>query len=246
MRVSRGASPSTEPLPRQALLRSRPTAECRCRRSQDRWLTPVISLTTRREADGPQLLLFRQRERAWESSPQLHCFPVFDAVHRVRGSLTDAVPLRRNWIGPVLHRSRLAPLRATMIRCARCSMRTCLADMVAPSVSRAARAVLERGGVEVEVPRGQTCCGQPACSSGHPDQAAPGGAARAAGLRAATSRWWCRPAPARRWSARLPRAVRRGAEEGEARADGRAHGRALAVPRPRGAGGGGCRGRRDR
>ena len=52
-------------------------------------------------------------------------------------------------------------------------MRTCLADMVAPSVARAARAVLERAGVEVSVPRGQTCCGQPAWSSGHPDQARP-------------------------------------------------------------------------
>jgi L-lactate dehydrogenase complex protein LldE len=52
-------------------------------------------------------------------------------------------------------------------------MRTCLADMVAPSVARAARTVLERAGVEVTVPRGQTCCGQPAWSAGHPDQARP-------------------------------------------------------------------------
>jgi len=52
-------------------------------------------------------------------------------------------------------------------------MRTCLADMVAPSVARAARTALERAGVEVVVPRGQTCCGQPGWSSGHPDQARP-------------------------------------------------------------------------
>jgi len=52
-------------------------------------------------------------------------------------------------------------------------MRTCLADMVAPSVARAARTVLERVGVEVVVPRGQTCCGQPAWSAGHPEQARP-------------------------------------------------------------------------
>jgi L-lactate dehydrogenase complex protein LldE len=52
-------------------------------------------------------------------------------------------------------------------------MRTCLADAVAPSVARAARAVLERAGVEVVVPRRQTCCGQPAWSAGHPDQARP-------------------------------------------------------------------------
>jgi L-lactate dehydrogenase complex protein LldE len=50
-------------------------------------------------------------------------------------------------------------------------MRTCLADVVAPSIPRAARAVLERCGVEVVVPRRQTCCGQPGWSSGHPEQA---------------------------------------------------------------------------
>lgn len=50
-------------------------------------------------------------------------------------------------------------------------MRTCLADVAAPSVSTAARTVLERAGVEVVVPRGQTCCGQPGWSAGHPDQA---------------------------------------------------------------------------
>jgi L-lactate dehydrogenase complex protein LldE len=58
------------------------------------------------------------------------------------------------------------PMRALL-------MRTCLADMVAPSVPRAAAAVLRRVGVDVVVPRGQTCCGQPAWSSGHPDQARP-------------------------------------------------------------------------
>lgn len=52
-------------------------------------------------------------------------------------------------------------------------MRTCLADMVAPSVSRAAAEVLARVGVDVVVPRGQTCCGQPGWSAGHPDQARP-------------------------------------------------------------------------
>jgi L-lactate dehydrogenase complex protein LldE len=52
-------------------------------------------------------------------------------------------------------------------------MRTCLADAVAPGVARAARRVLERAGVDVAVPGGQTCCGQPAWSAGHPDQARP-------------------------------------------------------------------------
>jgi len=52
-------------------------------------------------------------------------------------------------------------------------MRTCLSDMVAPSVARAAATVLRRAGIEVVVPRGQTCCGQPAWSSGHPAEARP-------------------------------------------------------------------------
>lgn len=46
-------------------------------------------------------LRVRQRERASEKTPQLRWFPVFDAVLRVRGSLTDPVPPRRNWFGPV-------------------------------------------------------------------------------------------------------------------------------------------------
>ena len=50
-------------------------------------------------------------------------------------------------------------------------MRTCLSDVAAPSVWKAARTVLERCGVEVVVPRSQTCCGQPGWSSGHPEEA---------------------------------------------------------------------------
>lgn len=50
-------------------------------------------------------------------------------------------------------------------------MRTCLCDVAAPSVARAARRVLEGAGVEVTIPRRQTCCGQPGWSAGHPDQA---------------------------------------------------------------------------
>lgn len=45
--------------------------------SQGHLLTPVIPLMTRRGADGPQLLLFRQRERASEKTPQLLCVPGF-------------------------------------------------------------------------------------------------------------------------------------------------------------------------
>ncbi len=50
-------------------------------------------------------------------------------------------------------------------------MRTCLADHVAPGVVAATRRVLERLGVTVTLPKGQTCCGQPGWSAGHPDQA---------------------------------------------------------------------------
>ncbi len=50
-------------------------------------------------------------------------------------------------------------------------MRTCLSDAIAPTVWKATRRALKRAGVEVRVPRGQTCCSQPAWTAGHPDQA---------------------------------------------------------------------------
>lgn len=43
---------------------------------------------------------------------------------------------------------------------------TCLADLMRPSVGFAAVKLLEQAGCEVSVPRGQTCCGQPAYNSG--------------------------------------------------------------------------------
>jgi L-lactate dehydrogenase complex protein LldE len=43
---------------------------------------------------------------------------------------------------------------------------TCLVDLVRPSVGFAAVKLLEKAGCRVEVPRGQTCCGQPAYNSG--------------------------------------------------------------------------------
>ena len=43
---------------------------------------------------------------------------------------------------------------------------TCLVDLFRPSVGFAAVALLERAGCRVEVPRAQTCCGQPAYNSG--------------------------------------------------------------------------------
>jgi L-lactate dehydrogenase complex protein LldE len=43
---------------------------------------------------------------------------------------------------------------------------TCLVDLFRPSVGFAAVKLLEEAGCEVEVPRAQTCCGQPAYNSG--------------------------------------------------------------------------------
>lgn len=43
---------------------------------------------------------------------------------------------------------------------------TCLVDLFRPSVGLAAVRLLEDAGCQVEVPRGQTCCGQPAFNQG--------------------------------------------------------------------------------
>jgi L-lactate dehydrogenase complex protein LldE len=43
---------------------------------------------------------------------------------------------------------------------------TCLVDLYRPSVGFAAMKLLEQAGCRVEVPRNQTCCGQPAFNSG--------------------------------------------------------------------------------
>lgn len=50
-------------------------------------------------------------------------------------------------------------------------MATCLADALAPEVAECVVKVLERAGVRVEVPEGQTCCGQPAFNGGFWDEA---------------------------------------------------------------------------
>jgi L-lactate dehydrogenase complex protein LldE len=43
---------------------------------------------------------------------------------------------------------------------------TCLVDLMRPSIGFAAVKLLEQAGCRVEVPTGQTCCGQPAYNSG--------------------------------------------------------------------------------
>ena len=48
---------------------------------------------------------------------------------------------------------------------------TCLVDRFCPAVGDATVRLLERLGVEVDVPAGQTCCGQPAFNGGFHDEA---------------------------------------------------------------------------
>src|SRR5262249_50634421 len=48
---------------------------------------------------------------------------------------------------------------------------TCLVNEIDPEVGMAVVRVLERSGVVVDVPRDQTCCGQPAYNAGFHDEA---------------------------------------------------------------------------
>ncbi|MCT9069992.1 (Fe-S)-binding protein [Cupriavidus gilardii] len=48
---------------------------------------------------------------------------------------------------------------------------TCLVDLFVPQAGLDAVRLLEREGLTVHFPRGQSCCGQPAYSSGNPEQA---------------------------------------------------------------------------
>lgn len=48
---------------------------------------------------------------------------------------------------------------------------TCVIDLFMPEAGLDAVRLLEREGLTVHFPRGQSCCGQPAYSSGHPEQA---------------------------------------------------------------------------
>ncbi len=50
---------------------------------------------------------------------------------------------------------------------------TCLLDSLYPSTAEAVVRVLQRAGVRVEIPPGQTCCGQPAYNAGMRLEAAP-------------------------------------------------------------------------
>src|ERR1051325_6944119 len=48
---------------------------------------------------------------------------------------------------------------------------TCLVNEIDPAVGFAVARVLERAGCDVDVPRDQTCCGQPAYNAGFHDEA---------------------------------------------------------------------------
>ncbi|MGH9069402.1 MAG: (Fe-S)-binding protein [Acidimicrobiales bacterium] len=48
---------------------------------------------------------------------------------------------------------------------------TCIADLADPGPAMATVEVVEAMGMTVELPAGQTCCGQPALNSGYPDEA---------------------------------------------------------------------------
>ncbi|MBL8490928.1 MAG: (Fe-S)-binding protein, partial [Rhodocyclaceae bacterium] len=48
---------------------------------------------------------------------------------------------------------------------------TCVLDLFDPDAGMSAIALLEREGIRVHYPRDQTCCGQPAYTSGYPDEA---------------------------------------------------------------------------
>lgn len=61
---------------------------------------------------------------------------------------------------------------------------TCLVDVVEPDVGVAAVRVLRAAGCEVDVPEGQTCCGQPAWNSGFAAEAAAVAATSLAALEA--------------------------------------------------------------
>ncbi len=50
---------------------------------------------------------------------------------------------------------------------------TCIVDQFYPEVGESTVRVLERLGVDVDFPRGQTCCGQPAFNAGYWSDARP-------------------------------------------------------------------------
>lgn len=64
------------------------------------------------------------------------------------------------------HRSRVYPAKPQDVYL----FATCLIDQFAPEAGLDTIHLLEREGIRVHFPQGQTCCGQPAYSSGYPEE----------------------------------------------------------------------------
>jgi L-lactate dehydrogenase complex protein LldE len=80
------------------------------------------------------------------------------------GWLLTWLPLNGHKEGMIPRFRVVVPMQQTKPRVA--LFVTCLVDLHRPSVGFAAIALLEQAGCQVEVPRAQTCCGQPAYNSG--------------------------------------------------------------------------------
>src|SRR3546814_10286117 len=65
----------------------------------------------------------------------------------------------------------MSDIRETMPRRRVALFVTCLVDLFRPQVGFAAVKLLQDAGCDVEVPRAQTCCGQPAYNSGAAEDA---------------------------------------------------------------------------
>jgi L-lactate dehydrogenase complex protein LldE len=72
---------------------------------------------------------------------------------------------------------------------------TCLVDLFDPVAGLDAIALLEREGIRVHFVEKQTCCGQPAYTSGHEEEARQVAQSQMA-LFPSPGRWWCCRAPA--------------------------------------------------
>jgi L-lactate dehydrogenase complex protein LldE len=72
---------------------------------------------------------------------------------------------------------------------------TCVVDQFFPGAGMDAITLLERQGIRVHFPEEQTCCGQPAYTSGFPDEARKVAAHQLTCSRT-TGRWSCLPVPA--------------------------------------------------
>ncbi len=70
------------------------------------------------------------------------------------------------WYNPVIRR----PGECLMAQAVQL-MATCLIDSLFPDIGEAVIEVLRRAGLRVQLPRGQTCCGQPAFNAGFRDEA---------------------------------------------------------------------------